>query len=90
LASFQAFAYSARRMEELINQVMQRTGLSQENAQKAVEAVIDVLKQKLPAPIASHIDSWLSGGLGGAAGELGNEAGELLKGALGSLFGGKK
>ena len=69
---------------------MQRTGLSQENAQKAVGAVIDVLKEKLPAPIASHIDSLLSGGLSGAGGELANEAGELLKGALGGLFGGKK
>ena len=65
---------------------MQRTGLSQEDAQKAVMAVIGVLKEKLPAPIASHIDSLLSGNVS----ELGNEAGELLKGALGNLFGGKK
>ena len=77
-------------MNELVNLVVQRTGLSEENATKAVQAVIDILKQRLPAPIASHIDGFLNGGVGGATGGLGEEAGELLKGALGGFFGGKK
>lgn len=72
-------------MNEIVAMVVQRTGMSQENAQKAVQAVIDVLKEKLPAPIASHIDSLLTGGVGG----LGAEAGDMIKGALGGFFGKK-
>lgn len=52
--------------------------------------MIDFLKQRLPTPIASHLDSLIAGGLSGEANKLGSEAGELLKGALGGLFGGKK
>ncbi|MDQ2868004.1 MAG: hypothetical protein M3R59_06270 [Verrucomicrobiota bacterium] len=69
-------------MNELVAMVVQRTGMSQEDAQKAVQAVIDVLKEKLPAPIASHIDSLLTGGAGG----LEAEAGDMIKGALGGFF----
>ena len=76
-------------MNELVNFVVQKTGLSQEDAQKAVAAAMDFLKTKLPAPIASHIDGFLAGGTeGGALGALEAEAGELLKGKLGGLFGG--
>jgi uncharacterized protein (DUF2267 family) len=77
-------------MDELINLVVQRTGLSQDDASKAVMVVIDALKSKLPAPIASHLDAFLTGGLGGGAGGLAEEAGELLKGKLGGMFGGSK
>jgi uncharacterized protein (DUF2267 family) len=76
-------------MDELINLVVQRTGISQEDARKAVEVVIDTLKSKLPGPIASHLDSFLSGGLSGGVDTLAEEAGELLKGRLGTILGGK-
>jgi uncharacterized protein (DUF2267 family) len=76
-------------MDELINLVVQRTGISQEDARKAVEVVIDTLKSKLPGPIASHLDAFLSGGLSGGVGTLAEEAGELLKGRLGTILGGK-
>lgn len=74
-------------MNELINAVVQKTGLSQEDAQKAVAAVMDFLKTKLPGPIASHIDGFLAGGAQGTLGALESEAGEFLKGKLGGLFG---
>ena len=74
-------------MNELVNVVVQKTGLSQEDAQKAVTAVMDFLKTKLPGPIASHIDGFLTGGTEGTLGALEAEAGELLKGKLGGLFG---
>jgi hypothetical protein len=77
-------------MDELINQVSQKAGISQDDARKAVEVVVDYLKAKLPGPIASHLDSFLSGGVGGGMNELASEAGELLKGKLGNLFGGAK
>ena len=69
-------------MNELITLVAQRTGLSQENAQKA----IDVLKQRLPSPLASQLDSFLAGDVSATAGEGSSAAGEMLKGALGSFF----
>jgi uncharacterized protein (DUF2267 family) len=44
-------------MNELVQMVSQRTGMSPENAQKAVEAVLEILKEKLPAPLAAHLQS---------------------------------
>ena len=61
-------------MDELVKQVQQRTGLSEEQARQAVETVISLLKERLPAPIAGQIDSVLAGGqnpLGGLGGLLG-------------------
>lgn len=73
-------------MNELINQIVQRTGISQENAQKAAQAAIDFIKSKLPAPIAGQVDAVLAGDMSGIAGQ----AGEMLKGKLGGAFGGKQ
>jgi hypothetical protein len=75
-------------MDELINLVVQRTGISQEDARKAVEVIVTELKSKLPGPIASHLDSFISGGMSGGVNTLAGEAGEMLKGKLGGLFGG--
>ena len=75
-------------MDELINLVVQKTGISQDDARKAVEVIVSALKSKLPAPVASHLDSFLSGGMSGGLSVLENEAGEMLKGKLGGLFGG--
>ncbi len=74
-------------MNELVNLVAQKTGLSQEDSQKAVVAIMDFLKTKLPPPIASHLDTLMTGGAEGTLGALEAEAGELLKGKLGGLFG---
>jgi hypothetical protein len=51
-----------RTMKELINIIVQRTGISQENAQKAVQVMLGFLKTKLPAPLAGQVDSVLSPG----------------------------
>jgi hypothetical protein len=48
--------------EQLINLIVKKTGISQENAQKAVLVVFDFLKTKLPAPIATQVDSFLNTG----------------------------
>jgi enamine deaminase RidA (YjgF/YER057c/UK114 family) len=66
-------------MNELINLIVQKTGISQENAQKAAQTAIDFLKKKLPAPIAGQVDAVLAGDMSGIAGQ----AGEMLKGKLG-------
>ena len=73
-------------MNELINLIVQKTGISQENAQKAAQTVIDFVKTKLPAPLAGQVDAVLAGDMSGVAGQ----AGEMLKGKLGGAFGGEK
>ena len=40
--------------------IVQKTGISEENAQKAVQVMLGFLKTKLPAPIAAQVDSFLS------------------------------
>ncbi len=67
-------------MEGLIKLVAERTGLSEDIAQVAVDTVIEHLKGQLPAPLASQVDNLLSGS-GGAVG-----LGDLLKG-LGNMGG---
>ena len=78
-------------MDEIIATVSQRTGLPPDKARAAVEAVIEHLKGRLPAGIASHLDSILAGGstsgAAGSSGGLGNLGG--LAGELGGLFGKK-
>ena len=66
-------------MDELIKLVVQKTGISEQQAKIAVDTVLTFLKQKLPAPMGSQIDNFLSG----------NQASDAIKG-LGNLLGGKK
>jgi hypothetical protein len=49
-------------MDELLNRVTETTGLSPDQAKSAVESVLGFLKEKLPAPLASHLDSLVGGG----------------------------
>jgi hypothetical protein len=48
-------------MDELINLVVKKTGISKDQAKAAVDTVIKFLKEKLPAPIAAQIDGVLGG-----------------------------
>jgi hypothetical protein len=74
-------------MEELVRQVVERTGISEAQAQTAVITVLGFVKGRLPEPIAGHLDSFLGGGGGAPAGGLGGAAGDVL-GGLGGLLGG--
>lgn len=70
-------------MDELVDLVAQKTGLSHDLAQKAAETTINFLKTKLPGPLAGQIDSALDGsGAGEGAG--------AVKTGLGDLFGKKE
>lgn len=75
-------------MDELIKQVVERTGISEQQARGAVETVLGFLKTRLPEPIAGHLDS-VVGGAGGAIGGIADKAGDVL-GGLGGMFGGNK
>jgi hypothetical protein len=85
-------------MDELINAVSTRTGLSQDQARSAVDAVLGLLKSRLPGPLASHLDGLVGGSASVAAAEgsvgetSGTESGGLASEAsaiLGNLFGKK-
>jgi len=69
-------------MDELVKIVSQKTGLPEPQARQAAQTVIGFLKDRLPKPIASQLDSALSGG-GGKAGASG------LAEKVGGLFGKK-
>ena len=78
-------------MNEFIAAVAQKTGLSADQATSAVHAVIGLLKERLPAPIASHLDSILGGGQATAAATASTGGGiaDMVMGEIGSLFGKK-
>lgn len=73
-------------MNELTEIIVQKTGISPENAQKAVQVVLEFLKRKLPAPIAGQLDSFLAEQTGGGN-PLAEQVGDLLKGKLGAALG---
>lgn len=47
-------------MDELVKEVAQKTGISEDAAKTAVETVVSFLKDKLPAPLAGQIDGVLA------------------------------
>jgi hypothetical protein len=64
-------------MNELVNQIAQKTGIGEDKARQAAETAISFLKQRLPGPASSHLDSFLQGGSSGA---------EKVKEGIGGVF----
>ncbi len=65
-------------MDELISMVSEKAGITTEQAKTAVTTVLDYLKSKLPAPVASQLDSLLGG-----AGSIAGGAADMVKGGVG-------
>ena len=65
-------------MNEIIQRLIARTGLSEEQAASAVQIVAAFLKEKLPAPLAGQVDAVLAGGDAGSLGALGSAVGGLF------------
>ena len=73
-------------MDELINKVTQQAGISTDQAKKAVQTVVSFMKDKLPAPLASQVESALGGqGAGNIAGQA-----QQAMGGLGNMVGGNQ
>ncbi len=73
-------------MDELIKQVSQRTGISEDKARTAVDTVVGFLKERLPAPIAGQVDNALNssaGAIGSAGDAIADRAGDVLGGIFG-------
>ena len=62
-------------MEELVEKVVERAGVSEEQAKAAVEAVADVLRERLPSPYNKYVDSFLNSEGGGLGSMLGGMCG---------------
>ena len=74
-------------MNELVQILMQKTGLPQDKAEEIVNTVVEHLKARLPAPIASHLDSILgSGSSASEVAEIEEKAKSMMAG-LGGAFG---
>ena len=73
-------------MDELINQITSRAGISQEQARTAVQTVLDFAKTRLPAPLATQLETALNDG---NANTMMNEASKQIS-SLGVMFCGKK
>ena len=72
-------------MEELVKQIVAKTGISEAQARSAADTVVGFLKAKLPESIGGH----LAAALGSAASALGGvDLGSVAQG-LGGLFGKK-
>lgn len=75
-------------MEQLIDQIVQKTGISHDQASQAAQTVVAFLKDKLPGPIASQLDGVLSGQSAGSATDQAQQALGGMGGALGGILGG--
>jgi len=72
-------------MDELIEHVSAKTGLSQDQTRAAVMAVIGFLKERLPAPLAGALDN-LVNGQGSGTGAGGDTLAGEAESVLGALF----
>lgn len=73
-------------MNEIIQRLIDKTGLSEDQATNAVDTVMQFLKEKLPAPLASQLDSLTSGN---GASDIGGKLGGIGA-SLGGMFGNKQ
>jgi len=64
-------------MDELIKQVVEKAGISEDVAQTAINTVLSFLKDKLPAPIAGQLDGIINGDV---------DPNTLLQGGAGGFF----
>ena len=72
-------------MNELVQLVQQKTGLSQDMALKVVDTVVGYLKTRLPAPLASGLDDLVGGGASGDAANPADVGGGGLMGKAESM-----
>lgn len=67
-------------MDEIVKQVSQHTGLSNDQARQVAQMVVEHLKARLPAPLASQVDTVLEGN---TLTDAASQAKQLLGGMLG-------
>ena len=65
-------------MDELVNLIVEKTGIPEATARQVVDVVVEFLKEKLPDPIGNSLEDLLDG-----------KGSANLLGGLSGLFGGK-
>jgi len=76
-------------MNELIQRVIERTGLPEDKAMMAADTVLGFLKERLPGPVGAQIDNLMnSGGNGGTGAGLAEKAAGMGSN-LGDMLGGR-
>ncbi len=70
-------------MNEIVQPLVKKTGLSEEKAAMAVDVVLGYLKEKLPSPLGTQIDNLMVGGEG-----MTDKLGGIISG-LGGMLGRK-
>ena len=69
-------------MDQLIDQLVDKVGLTRDQAQQTVEAVESFLKDKLPTDVMDQIDGAI-----GAVGDVAGDAADAATGAAGAAAG---
>ena len=64
-------------MNELVNLITQRTGLSNDMSQKVVQIVEGYLRNKLPEPMGSQVMGMLGAQSGSGGNPMGNMMGDM-------------
>lgn len=77
-------------MQVLINELIEKAGLTEEQAGKAVSTIMDFIKSKLPAGFSDKLEDLISGkfDLGSMFGGGSKEGGSAFD-TLSNMFGGK-
>ncbi|WP_427913104.1 hypothetical protein ACPWT1_21185 [Ramlibacter sp. MMS24-I3-19] len=65
-------------MNDLVQRLIDKTGLSEEQAASAVQAVAGFLKERLPAPIAAQVENVLGSGAEAATSGIGASLGGMF------------
>ncbi len=69
-------------MEELIQRIQDRTGIPADKAREAADAAVGFIKEKLPEPISSKLDDFISGNAD-SIGDFAGDAVDKIKGMFG-------
>jgi hypothetical protein len=77
-------------MDQLIQQITAKTGISEDQARQAIDMAMGFVKEKLPEPIASQLDGFLGGGGDAGGGGMMGMVQDQLGGMMGGLMGGGK
>ncbi|HSZ71346.1 MAG TPA: hypothetical protein VK750_01635 [Cytophagaceae bacterium] len=71
-------------MENIAKIVSEKTGITEAQAQVAIDTIVSVLKDKLPAGIGAQVESFVKGSgssdaLGGITGGISDTLGNMFK-----------
>jgi hypothetical protein len=64
-------------MDEIVHEIVQKTGLPEAQAREAAQTVVNFIKQKLPPAIAAQVDGFLNS----------QQGDDIAKQVFGDLFG---